>query len=308
MSFIIKNKFIFLVTLLSLALFSYSKSPAQAACTLRDAYWTQNFCGPPILGSPLHMIVDATGCAGYQLDFEVYDKGIPTFSGGHVGKGIKGTFDSYGYKADVIWIAAGYDLDHTPLDWTSKAGTDFHFRFFASANMQTKQSNDIIVPTNSQNGCINCNTLLSAVAPPNPCRCADGYSAKPGLLDGPTCSSICTSHTGDSLTDSCGSPSSPGTPGKPQDLSYDLTKYNPLKGGEHNILNVVIILSTWIFHLAIALVTILIIYAGIRFLLSRGNTGEVEQAKKMLWYALVGLAIVLIGKGFISLIASILGG
>ena len=32
-----------------------------------------------------------------------------------------------------------------------------------------------------------------------------------------------------------------------------------------------------------------------------------EAAKKSLWYTLGGLAIVLIGKGFISLIGSILG-
>ncbi len=109
-----------------------------------------------------------------------------------------------------------------------------------------------------------------------------------------------------SIDGGCGGGTGGNGGGTTQDIIYDIGKYNPL-GGEKNILNVVILISTWIFNLALGIVTALIIYAGVRFLISRGNVGEVEQAKKMLWYILVGLAIVLIGKGIISLIASILG-
>ena len=50
----------------------------------------------------------------------------------------------------------------------------------------------------------------------------------------------------------------------------------------------------------------MIVWAGIRFLYSRGNPTEVTAAKKILQYAIVGLAIILIGSGFVTLIESIL--
>ncbi len=103
---------------------------------------------------------------------------------------------------------------------------------------------------------------------------------------------------------SCPQDCTPAKPGQNQNIFYDLTKYNPFNSS--NVLDVGITISTWIFNIALGVVTLIIIYSGIRFLLSRGVPGEVEKAKKALLYAIIGLAIVLIGKGFISLIASIL--
>ncbi|MEK7138928.1 MAG: hypothetical protein AAB799_01985, partial [Patescibacteria group bacterium] len=51
---------------------------------------------------------------------------------------------------------------------------------------------------------------------------------------------------------------------------------------------------------------IMIVYAGVIFLTSRGEPAKVTQAKQILLYAVVGLAIIMIGKGFITLIESIL--
>ncbi|KKT81903.1 MAG: hypothetical protein A3B99_04445 [Candidatus Yanofskybacteria bacterium RIFCSPHIGHO2_02_FULL_44_12b] len=102
-----------------------------------------------------------------------------------------------------------------------------------------------------------------------------------------------------------GSGSTPIIGGANQNIDYRLK--NPLISGSNDILTVGILISNWIFNIAIAIVTFLVIYAGVRFLTSRGNAQQVEAAKKSLWYTLGGLAIVLIGKGFISLIGSILG-
>ncbi|MDO8591371.1 MAG: hypothetical protein Q7R60_00400, partial [bacterium] len=51
---------------------------------------------------------------------------------------------------------------------------------------------------------------------------------------------------------------------------------------------------------------IIIIYAGFVMLTSGGNPGRFQQGTHALWYAILGLAIVFIGKGFVTLIKSIL--
>ena len=50
----------------------------------------------------------------------------------------------------------------------------------------------------------------------------------------------------------------------------------------------------------------MIIYAGILFLTAGANPNAVGKAKSILLYAVIGLAIILIGKGFLTLIRSIL--
>lgn len=101
-----------------------------------------------------------------------------------------------------------------------------------------------------------------------------------------------------------GTSTTPPTPGQDQTVFYNLI--NPLRGGSRNILDVALLISNWIFNVAITIATILIIYGGVRFLVSRGIPGEVEKAKNILWYAVLGLTIILIGKGFIALIESVL--
>jgi len=104
----------------------------------------------------------------------------------------------------------------------------------------------------------------------------------------------------------CGGPGQPAcppaTPGEPQIFEFSLD--NPLQAT--NILELIDIIATWLFNLAIPIAVVMIVYAGVTFLISRGDITKVTQAKKILLYAVVGLAIILIGKGFITLIVSIL--
>ena len=51
---------------------------------------------------------------------------------------------------------------------------------------------------------------------------------------------------------------------------------------------------------------IMIVYAGVMFIFSKGDPQKVTTAKKILLYAVIGLAIVLINIGFKGLIDSIL--
>ncbi|MEK7583169.1 MAG: pilin [Patescibacteria group bacterium] len=61
-----------------------------------------------------------------------------------------------------------------------------------------------------------------------------------------------------------------------------------------------------IIKIAIPLAVIMIIWIGIQFFLSQGNPEKVSSARKALWWTIVGLMIILIGEGFVSLIRSIL--
>ena len=80
---------------------------------------------------------------------------------------------------------------------------------------------------------------------------------------------------------------------------------NPLGGGG-SITALVDGLTTWIFNLGIPIALIVIVWAGVKMVTSRGNPSTVGEAKTMLWYGIVGLAIILIGRGFVNLIQSIL--
>ena len=60
--------------------------------------------------------------------------------------------------------------------------------------------------------------------------------------------------------------------------------------------------------IVIPISVIVILYAGALFMTSAGDVEKVKKAKRALLWALVGLGIVLIGKGFILIIKDVLGG
>lgn len=107
------------------------------------------------------------------------------------------------------------------------------------------------------------------------------------------CPAVCSTSC---ATNSCG--------GGTQTYSFNIT--NPLKGGADDFSELVKIIAQWIFNLAIPIAVAMIVYAGILFLISAGDTSKVTKARQVLTYAVVGLAIILIGSGFVTLIQSIL--
>ena len=94
----------------------------------------------------------------------------------------------------------------------------------------------------------------------------------------------------------------PVAPGGTQNIPFSIP--NPLQA--NNLVELIDIIATWLFNLSIPITVAMIVYAGVIFLISRGDTAKVTQAKNILLYAVVGFAIILIGKGFITLIESIL--
>ncbi len=79
---------------------------------------------------------------------------------------------------------------------------------------------------------------------------------------------------------------------------------NPI--GVTNFQDLINIIGKWIFNLAIPIAVIIIIYAGVLMLTAGGVPAQFQKGAKALWYAVLGLAVVLIGKGFVTLIQSIL--
>jgi len=62
----------------------------------------------------------------------------------------------------------------------------------------------------------------------------------------------------------------------------------------------------WIVNIGILIAVIMIVYSGILFMISRGNDDDITKAKKALTWSLIGLAILIMGKTWITLIKNIL--
>ena len=89
-----------------------------------------------------------------------------------------------------------------------------------------------------------------------------------------------------------------------QEKKVPLNFPNPLAAEDFNELLETI--QTWLIYLALPIAVIVIVISGIMMMASRGDLGQFTKAKKMLWWAMVGLAVILIGEGFLYLIESII--
>ncbi|MEK7123926.1 MAG: pilin [Patescibacteria group bacterium] len=80
---------------------------------------------------------------------------------------------------------------------------------------------------------------------------------------------------------------------------------NPLKAGTFTEL--IASISDFLLNIGGALATLMILYGGFLYVTSAGEPAKVEAAHKTLTYAIVGLVVVIIGKGFIYVIQDIIG-
>ncbi len=65
---------------------------------------------------------------------------------------------------------------------------------------------------------------------------------------------------------------------------------------------------TFIFIFALAFAPLMFIIAGFFFITAAGDPKKIQTAQTMIWYTLVGLAIVILAKGIIKVIQDVLGG
>jgi hypothetical protein len=80
---------------------------------------------------------------------------------------------------------------------------------------------------------------------------------------------------------------------------------NPLGTTDFNELITKII--DWLANIGALIAVIMIIYSGFLFMTSGGNEEKVTKAKKALTWSLVGLAVLIIGKGWVLIVKDVLG-
>ncbi len=81
---------------------------------------------------------------------------------------------------------------------------------------------------------------------------------------------------------------------------------NPLSG-VNSFSDLIAKIALYIAGLVVALSTIMFVWAGILFLTSGGNPGQVAKARHAVIYAVIGLAIAIAGAGLVDLIKMIIG-
>lgn len=81
---------------------------------------------------------------------------------------------------------------------------------------------------------------------------------------------------------------------------------NPLGEGNTDLKTLAITIGNAIRDLAIPVAVIMIIWIGIQFLTANGNPEKITKARSALLWVCIGLAIIFIGGGFISLVKDIL--
>ncbi len=91
---------------------------------------------------------------------------------------------------------------------------------------------------------------------------------------------------------------------KNSNKSISLDFPNPLAA--QDLAELLQIIQTWLTYLAIPIAVMVIVISGIWMMASGGDPGKFGQARKMLVWAVIGLAVILIGEGFLKLIESII--
>jgi len=87
-------------------------------------------------------------------------------------------------------------------------------------------------------------------------------------------------------------------------IKYEYT--NPLTGQPTSITGLIGIIANYLLNLAIPIAVIIIIYGGFLMLTSGGVPAKYKKGIDALKYASLGLVVLLIAKGFVSLVQSIL--
>ena len=71
--------------------------------------------------------------------------------------------------------------------------------------------------------------------------------------------------------------------------------------------DLITVITDYIFTLIAGLAVLMFIWAGILFVTSAGNEGRLGSAKKATWWAVVGTAIAIAGKGLVAVITAVIG-
>ncbi|MDP4001593.1 MAG: pilin [bacterium] len=289
------------------------------SCTLTTAQWRWTFSNQPIIGSPVQLVVNGANCAGNTVGLDIYEEDTGLVDD-KMPSQLSATFNSAGTQAVANWSVNG--------SWDDDDLGSYMFYFRAAAGQSVIPQSGILnspsgIPLNSGKGCLNCNAVLA----PNPVQCSDGTSQPRGTFA--NAEDACAGHIGDSLggagggtgtkykcvNNACTADTS-GTytnsycdyqcTAATEAQSFTFTITNPLAGGPNDLFDIIDIVTQWIIYISVPLAVLWIMYAGFLMLTAGPVPANFQKGRDILKYTVMGLAIIFIGKGFISLIISVI--
>lgn len=83
---------------------------------------------------------------------------------------------------------------------------------------------------------------------------------------------------------------------------------NPLGSGGKDIPTLIGTIANWLLGIGTVISTIIFLWAAFLFMTSGGSSTRVTQARQTLWYAIIGLAILLLADGISLVIQNFLKG
>lgn len=81
---------------------------------------------------------------------------------------------------------------------------------------------------------------------------------------------------------------------------------NPLAAND--ITDLVNTIATWLLGIGATIAVIMVLWAAFLFMTSGGSEKKVTQARQTLWYAIIGLTVLLLAKGVALFIQNVLSG
>ncbi len=82
---------------------------------------------------------------------------------------------------------------------------------------------------------------------------------------------------------------------------------NPL-GSTSDIPTLIDKIATWLLGIGSTIAVIVILWAAFLFMTAGGNKERVTKARQTLWYAIIGLTVLLLAKGVTSIVENFLSG
>ena len=87
------------------------------------------------------------------------------------------------------------------------------------------------------------------------------------------------------------------------DKGLTKSKYND--AGNLSVTDIIIKVISWLLRILAILAVLVLIIAGIMYILSGGDEGKVETAKSWITYAIIGLIVALLGWVIVNLVSEL---
>lgn len=89
-------------------------------------------------------------------------------------------------------------------------------------------------------------------------------------------------------------------------VSADTVLPNPLR--DSTVEGLISRIAGFLYWVGLSIAIIVIVIAGITFIISAGDPTKTEKAKRIMLYTIIGVAIMILAKGLIAVITNVLQG